>query len=99
VRGANHPTKPIKVKEEEGARGGRNQTHPLDPVRHDLANDFETALGPYWRNDAGKWIIRIQRQFSKALRVLADLNLALRENRIRTTPARYAEYTWQDFSP
>jgi hypothetical protein len=49
-------------------------------------------------NDAGRWIGRIKNEFSKAERVIAEVENAEKENRIDTTPAQFAEDTWKRFA-
>ena len=62
-----------------------------------IARRIEAALGPEWVNDAGKWINRVKSHRAKCERVIAEVELASRESRINTTPARYAEQIWKEF--
>jgi len=78
---SNHPTKPKKLSERQ----------------KDIADKFEACLGDEWVNDAGKWIGRIKSDTGKAERVANEVANAQREGRIATTPARYAEDTWNRF--
>lgn len=71
----------------------------LSAAQKELADRFESALGVQWVNDAGKWVNRIKKQFAKSARVSAELESALKESRIRTTPAQYAEQIWKEFAP
>jgi hypothetical protein len=78
------------------------QTNPtklskLSSGQKELADRIETALGVEWINDAGKWINRIKAERDKAERVIAELENAIKEHRIKTTPARYAEQIWKEF--
>lgn len=70
----------------------------LSAGQWELANRMETALGVQWVNDAGKWVNRIKKHFGKTERVTAEVESALKESRIKTTPAQYAENIWKEFS-
>jgi hypothetical protein len=65
----------------------------------ELAGRMEIALGVQWVNDAGKWVNRIKANFGKSERVIAEVESALKERRIKTTPAQYAEQIWKEFAP
>lgn len=62
-----------------------------------IADRIEVALGGQWVNDAGKWIERIKENLSKSSRVVAEVESAAKEGRIKTTPAQYAEQIWKEF--
>jgi hypothetical protein len=47
-------------------------------------------------NDAGKWIRRIQLIEKKARTVINETSMAVVENRIKTTPAQFAEQMWKE---
>ena len=70
----------------------------LTEAQKRLADGFEEQLNGQWPNDAGKWIRRIVSNSGKSSRVLAELSLARREDRIATTPAQYAEQLWKEFA-
>ncbi len=70
----------------------------LSASQKELADRIEAALGVEWVNDAGKWINRIKTLTGKCERVIADVESSVKENRIKTTPARYAEQTWKEFA-
>jgi len=77
----------------EGDRGNqkpetKNSKRLTEPQR-ELAQRFEIVLGPQWTNDAGKWINRIKAEPGKTERVLAEVESATKENRVRETPAQY----------
>lgn len=78
-----------------------NPTKPnkLSPWQKELADRIESALGAQWVNDAGKWIGRIKSNPRKCERVVAEVELAAKESRIKTTPAQFAEDTWKRFAP
>ena len=78
-----------------------NPTKPskLSSEQRELAGRMETALGVQWVNDAGKWVNRIKANFWKSERVIAEVQSALKESRIKTTPAQYAEQIWKEFAP
>jgi hypothetical protein len=71
----------------------------LSPRQKELANRIESALGVQWVNDAGKWINRIKSAPGRCERVIAEVESAAKEGRIRTTPAQYAEEIWKEFRP
>jgi hypothetical protein len=71
----------------------------LSSEQKKLADRMEAALGVQWVNDAGKWVNRIKKHFSKSERVTAEVESALKESRINTTPAQYAEQIWKEFAP
>ena len=63
----------------------------------DLVSKIHKALGNEWENDRQKWMGRIKRHFDKTTRVTAELESAVKESRIKTTPAKFAEDTWKRF--
>lgn len=63
-----------------------------------IAKRFESALNGQWINDSGKWVKRIKQNTDKTDRVIAEVELAIREKRIATTPAQYAEQIWKEFA-
>ena len=69
------------------------------PSRQKELADREAALGEQWVNDGGKWINQIKTKFGKTERVIAEVECAIKEKHINTTPAQYAEYTWEQFGP
>jgi len=74
----------------------------LSARQRELADRIETALrthGNQWTNDAGKWINRIKSAPGKCERVIAEVESAMKERRIKTTSARYAEQIWKEFAP
>jgi uncharacterized protein YdaU (DUF1376 family) len=99
-------TRPVTAGESEsesevqGSDKGSDKALParrLTKGQWSIARRFETALGNQWRNDAGKWIGRIKTAFRKSQRILGELENAITEKRIHTTPARYAEQQWKEF--
>ena len=71
----------------------------LPSGQKELADRIESALGVQWTNDAGKWINRIKAAPGKCARVFAEVESAVKESRIKTTPAAFAEDTWKRFAP
>lgn len=69
----------------------------LEPHQKELADRMEHCLNGQWINDAGKWMLRICGATRKAERVIAEVENAKKENRIKTTPAQYAEQIWKEF--
>lgn len=63
----------------------------------EVAAFSETVLNGEWVNDAGKWIGRIKTDAEKVFRVMADVKCAKTEGRVKTTPARMAEFNWGVF--
>ena len=70
----------------------------LGQAQLELAKTCEHLLNGQWVNDAGKWINRIKSHAPKVQRVMAEVELARREQRITTTPAQYAEQIWKEFT-
>lgn len=97
-------TPPVGERERDGHRERTAEpeqtTKPnkLSTRQKELADRIEHALGLQWVNDAGKWIGRIRAEPCKSERVIAELENAAKENRIRTTPAQFAEDTWGRFA-
>lgn len=79
--------------------GGARLCRALNAPRAALALRYEIILGHQWPNDAGKWVNRIKdpKTFGKSERVAAEVESALKENRVDTTPAQYAEQIWKEF--
>jgi hypothetical protein len=75
------------------------KANKLSTRQKELADRIEAALGGQWINDAGKWIGRIKSAPGKCERVIAEVESAVKENRINTTPAQYAEQIWREFAP
>ena len=69
----------------------------LEPHHKELADRMESCLNGQWCNDAGKWLLRICGATRKAERVIAEVENAIKEQRIKTTPAQYAEQIWKEF--
>jgi hypothetical protein len=63
----------------------------------ELVIRIEAALGIEWENDRSKWLKRIKNEYAKAEHVIAEVDSAIKENRIQKTPARYAEQIWKEF--
>lgn len=80
--------------------GGARLRRALASSQRALAVRFEIVLGHQWTNDAGKWVNRIKdpKTFNKTERVCAEVESATKENRVRETPAQYAEQIWKEFS-
>ena len=65
----------------------------------------ESTMNGEWANDSRKWLNRITGNAEKKVvaepgkvrRVFEEVVQAARENRIKTTPARYAEQLWKEF--
>ena len=88
VNKSNNPPEPTK----------RQKSTKLSKSQKECADRFEAALGKEWVNDAGKWVNRIKANPSKCVRIVAEVESAKKENRINTTPARYAHHLWKEFA-
>jgi hypothetical protein len=78
------------------ASGGKSKTG-LTARQIEVAAFGEAVLNGEWVNDAGKWIGRIKTDAEKVFRVMADVKAAKVEGRVKTTPARMAEFNWSVF--
>lgn len=76
---------------------GEKALAKLEGSRKDIAARFEHLLGIQWVNDAGKWVNRVKASPSKSARVVAEVESAVKEGRVNTTPAQYAEQIWKEF--
>lgn len=78
------------------AIGGQGKAK-LTARQIEVAQFAEQTLNGEWVNDAGKWIGRIKTDAEKVFRVMADVKCAKVEGRVKTTPARMAEFNWGVF--
>jgi hypothetical protein len=88
----------LKTGKQENSKSCSTKASKLSVSQKELADRIEAALVDEWVNDAGKWINRIKTFPSKCERVIAEVESAAKENRIKTTAARYAEQTWKEFT-
>jgi len=58
---------------------------------------FDKALGVEWENDRQKWMGIIANSPALAERVVAEVENAIKEGRIKKTPAAYAHEIWKEF--
>lgn len=63
----------------------------------ELVGRIESCLGVQWENDRSKWLRNIDSDHDKSARVIAEVESAIKESRIKTTPAQYAEQIWKEF--
>jgi hypothetical protein len=89
----------LKAGNQESNKAYSTKASKLSARQKELADRIEAALGNQWTNDAGKWINRIKLNPGKCERVIAEVENAIKENRIKTTPAQYAEEIWKEFAP
>jgi len=89
----------LKAVKRESNKAFSTKARKLSVLQKELADRIEAALGVEWTNDAGKWIRRIKTAPDKSERVIAEVESAVKESRIRTTPAPFAEDTWKRFAP
>ena len=87
----------LKAVKPESYKALSTKANKLSAPQKKQADRIEAALGDQWVNDAGKWIDRIKVNLIKVERVISELLNAIKEGRINTTPAQYAEYIWEDF--
>jgi hypothetical protein len=71
---------------------------PLTKNEKEIAQRMKDCLNSQWVNDAGKWINRIKADFKKCERVFSEVELAVKESRIKSSPAQYAEQIWKEFT-
>jgi len=69
----------------------------LAMIERETAARFEAALADQWVNDAGKWVNRLKENHGKCVRTISEVESAIKEQRIKTTPAQYAEQIWKEF--
>ena len=84
--------------EYKGSDKASDKAKKLSKSERKLAIRLEVCLNSQWVNDAGKWIGRIRTDQSKTSRVCAEVESALKEDRISETPAQYAEHIWKEFA-
>ncbi|MDE2102238.1 MAG: DUF1376 domain-containing protein [Patescibacteria group bacterium] len=70
---------------------------PFSEIQTELTARFHRCLNGQWENDRQKWMGRISRDPQKSERVVAELENAIKESRVKTTPAQFAEDTWMRF--
>ena len=63
----------------------------------ELTARFHLALGEQWENDRQKWMGRIKNHGDLAERVIAEVENAAKEGRIKKGPAEYAQHIWDEF--
>lgn len=87
-----------KASKDDARQAGGGKAKPgLTPRQAEVAAFGEEVLNGEWVNDAGKWIGRIKLDAEKVFRVMADVKSAKVEGRVKTTPARMAEFNWGVF--
>lgn len=62
-----------------------------------LTARYHAALAGGWENDRQKWMGRIKHDQAKTERVISEVESAIKDARIKTTPAQYAEQQWREF--
>ena len=95
VGGNQRDAGPVQSGKRKAESGGQRTT--FSQQQQALAATLDAELGAQWAGDREKWLARIRDDYGKAWRVVAELQSAVREHRINTTPAQYAEDTWQRF--
>jgi hypothetical protein len=84
-------------KDDDRPASGGTGKPALTARQVEVAQFAESVLNGEWVNDAGKWIGRIKADVEKVWRVMADVKSAKTEGRVKTTPARMAEFNWNVF--
>jgi hypothetical protein len=79
-------------------RNNPTKANKLSAAQKELADRIEAAMAVQWTNDAGKWINRIKTAPGKSERVIAEVENAIKEDRIKKGPAQYAEHIWKEFA-
>jgi len=70
----------------------------LSPIQAATATRFASVLGCQWDQGNGrKWMKRCRDERIRAERVISEVENAIKENRVKTTPAQYAEQIWKEF--
>ena len=94
-----HCPNTVRQEEKEERRGEETTTKlpKLSKAQIGLIKRFESCLNGEWVNDAGKWVNRIKQNQDRSERVISEIENAVKELRIKTTPARYAEQIWKEF--
>lgn len=87
---------PISIKTTKLPASVKNGSK-FNEAQTDLTGRIHAALSEGWENDRQKWMGRIKNEFQKSERVISELESAIKESRIKTTPAQYAEQTWKEF--
>ena len=93
---------PLPTLEESPEESGKKKAYStkaskLSQPQKEIADELETVLGNQWANDAGKWVNRIKSNEKKVQRIVGELKSAIKEKRVTTTPAQYAEQLWKEF--
>ena len=93
------PTTNLKLKagKQESYKACSTKANKLSALEKELADRIESALGDQWVNDAGKWVNRIKLLPDKSERVISEVENALKERRINSKNAQYAEKIWKEF--
>lgn len=79
-------------------QNGVEKKNGFTPWMIELTERYHRCLATGWENDRQKWMTRIKRHTSRCERVIAEVENAAKEGRIKTTPARYAEQQWKEFA-
>ena len=87
----------LKAVKQESYIAFSTKANKLSALQKEQADRIEAALGNQWVNDAGKWMLRIMENVEKVERVISELLNAMKEGRVKTTPAQYAEQIWKEF--
>jgi hypothetical protein len=93
------------VKGEPPPRRASGACRQMTPAELEIAGLAESTMKGEWSNDSRKWLNRItgcpERQViahpGRVRRVFEEVQNAVKEHRIKTTPARYAEQIWKEF--
>ena len=88
---------PLKVKSFNGLRP-KAYRGKLTLEQLDVASRLEKAIGENWENDKMKWMKRCRVEEDRSERVMREVESAIKESRIKATPAQYAEQIWKEFS-
>lgn len=92
LQDSTHIPSPSPIHKDHKASGKQFSEHQTE-----LTARFHAALNGQWENDRQKWMGRIKNETVKAERVLADMELAIKNGTIKKGAAEYAEDTWKKF--
>lgn len=88
---------PTPINRTIGLRPTASYNGHLTPAQLAIATRYCKAFGPQWDENHLRWMARCRKESGKAERVIAEVESAIKETRINTTPAQYAEQMWKEF--
>ena len=92
------PNAEAEAEAEASTKNHKASVKRFTRLQTELTARMHKCLNGQWENDRQKWMGYIKNFTGKAERVIAEVESAIRENRIKTTPAQFAQDTWEKFS-